>query len=368
MLESECGEKSDRIAVHTPEILEEIVADNALHESIYNKDEFNLRYPRSASAPASKSCNQMLSVNQLPVRCGTSPASPLHGVRIQTWLNEDSIKDIQEKSNIESRSVRNLYRTVLDNEESLVRNVDAFLDCADVANENRRAELFKKWSDRVYAPLQDRIKTEMKSNNFKTYQTKKRQLYDRYIDYGNRKGMVFLDIFSPEEYNPMELNNSRPGPLKATTENLNKKDPLLHQDFKKIAEDQDEIRCQTGHTTTAKDIKNYHRPPEPLVPLGRQNTTWRTWMRMPIHNIDGPPRLKTRRGKSNVCNTSQIDFETWQSTVSSTELVDTELRCQRKRLFPEKYSRRPILEWPALPMTCKMRNESNGGILTIDSE
>ena len=349
MLESECGEKLDSIAVHTPEILEEIVADNALHESIYNKDEFSLRYPRSASAPISKSRNQRLSVNQPPVRCGTS--STLRGCRIQTWLNEDSIKDIQEKSNIESRSVRNLYRTVLDNEESLVRDVDAFLDYVDVANENRRAELFKKWSDRVYTPLQERIKTEMKSNNFKTYETKKRQLYDRYIDYRNRKGMVFLDIFSPEEYDPMELNSSRPGPLKATTENLTKKDPLLYQDFKKIAEDQDMIRCQTGHTTTAKDIKNYHLPPEPLVPLGRQNTTCRTWMRMPIHDIDGPPRLKTRQGKSNVCNTSQIDFETWQRTVSSTELVDTELRCQRKRIFPEKYSRRPILEWPAVPIT-----------------
>ena len=50
--------------------------------------------------------------------------------------------------------MRNLYRTVLDNEESLVRDVDAFLDYVDVANENRRAELFKKWSDRVYTPLQ----------------------------------------------------------------------------------------------------------------------------------------------------------------------------------------------------------------------
>jgi hypothetical protein len=37
MLESECRGRSDRIEVHTPEILEEIVADNALHESIYDK-------------------------------------------------------------------------------------------------------------------------------------------------------------------------------------------------------------------------------------------------------------------------------------------------------------------------------------------
>jgi hypothetical protein len=35
-----------------------------------------------------------------------------------------------------------------------VRDVDAFLEYVDVANENRRAQLFKKWSDRVYTPLQ----------------------------------------------------------------------------------------------------------------------------------------------------------------------------------------------------------------------
>jgi hypothetical protein len=61
---------------------------------------------------------------------------------------------LKERSNFESRSVRNLYRTVLDNEESLVHDVDAFLEYVDIANENRRVELFKKWSERVYTPLQ----------------------------------------------------------------------------------------------------------------------------------------------------------------------------------------------------------------------
>ena len=37
MLESKHREKSNRIEVHTPEILEEIVADNEIHSSIYRK-------------------------------------------------------------------------------------------------------------------------------------------------------------------------------------------------------------------------------------------------------------------------------------------------------------------------------------------
>ena len=70
----------------------------------------------------------------------------------------------------------------------------------------------------------------------------------------------------------------------------------------------------------------------------------------------------------NACNTSQIDFHAWQNTVSSTELVDSELHCQKKRLFPEKYSRRRILEWPAVPITCQMRNDSNNSVLAVASE
>ena len=37
MLESKHREKSNRIEVHTPEILEEIIADNEIHSSIYRK-------------------------------------------------------------------------------------------------------------------------------------------------------------------------------------------------------------------------------------------------------------------------------------------------------------------------------------------
>ena len=73
---------------------------------------------------------------------------------------------------------------------------------------------------------------------------------------------------------------------------------------------------------------------------------------------------------SNVCNNSQIDFHSWQSTVSSPEVVDTELHCQKKRLFPEKYNRRPILEWSSVPVTCQMRSDSlaNRSRIAIASE
>ena len=35
--------------------------------------------------------------------------------------------------------------------------------------------------------FKEKIKTEMKSDTFAAYEKKKRQLYDRYIDYRNKK-------------------------------------------------------------------------------------------------------------------------------------------------------------------------------------
>ena len=48
-------------------------------------------------------------------------------------------------------------------------------------------------------------------------------------------------------------------------------------------------------------------------------------------------------------NYSQIDFDKWKSTVPSPKLVDLELHSQKKRLYPEKYSRRSVVEWPEVP-------------------
>ena len=44
--------------------------------------------------------------------------------------------------------------------------------------------------------LQEKIKTEMKSSNFTSYEKRKRQLYDRYIDYNNQKVYKLIKIVS----------------------------------------------------------------------------------------------------------------------------------------------------------------------------
>lgn len=169
-------ERTDRIEVHTPEILDEIVADNAKNESLYIKGSRARSYPRSMSAPSGR-----LST------AGAEQYSRPRGCRIQTWLNEDSVRDIQERSDFESKSVRNICTAVLDNEDTLVQDIDAFLEYNDISNENRKALLFKKWSERVYTPLKEKIDMEMNSSNFKDYDRRKRDLYEKYLDYGNKK-------------------------------------------------------------------------------------------------------------------------------------------------------------------------------------
>ena len=82
--------------------------------------------------------------------------------------------------------------------------------------------------------------------------------------------------------------------LQAKIHSLNRTDPLCFQDFKRIMEEQETLTCQTGHKSTPDDVRKNLLPAEPLVPLGRAKTTCKTWLRMPIHNIDSPPRLKSR--------------------------------------------------------------------------
>ena len=68
---------------------------------------------------------------------------------------------------------------------------------------------------------------------------------------------------------------------------------------------------------------------------------------------------------SHTCNNSQIDFQ--QNQGNSPELVNSELHCQKKRLFPEKYSRRALYEWPTKPVTNQM-TQHDAKILAVASE
>ena len=80
--------------------------------------------------------------------------------------------------------------------------------------------------------------------------------------------------------------------LQAETPKLN--DPLLQQERERYDENRVLFRCETGATLSDRDLKAISLPPVPLVPLGRHGTEARTWIKMPMSDIESPPRIISR--------------------------------------------------------------------------
>ncbi|EDO38688.1 predicted protein, partial [Nematostella vectensis] len=236
----------------------------------------------------------------------SSPSSE-QTFKIQNWLNEKSVRGIQERTDFESRATRNMYTTLLENEDSFVKEVDGYLHYKSMLDRRKKQLLHKKWSERVYFPVKEQIDQEMNGPNYKNLDKRKRTIYKHYLDYSNNKGVVFLDVMSPEEYDPLALNKNRPGPLKAITTKLD--DCLISQGATRSEEDRIELGCITGERMPDKEIENIRKPPPPLVPLGRQGTECKTWLRMQLHDIDSDVRMRSGLRMKGTYNDTDIDFE-----------------------------------------------------------
>ena len=73
------------------------------------------------------------------------------------------------------------------------------------------------------------------------------------------------------------------------------------------AEDGIAARCQTGKRLSSAEIQRLRLPPLPLIPTGREGTTWEKWTKMTYGDIEGPARRSNRFEHSNrfdavICN------------------------------------------------------------------
>jgi len=92
--------------------------------------------------------------------------------------------------------------------------------------------LYQKWSERVFAPIQQGLASQMGGSGCRELDRKKRQLFGHYLSYQNRKvrfylephevvctqfmynsipcmQTIFLDTISSEEYDPLLLTCGR---------------------------------------------------------------------------------------------------------------------------------------------------------------
>ncbi|OWF50955.1 protein FAM228B-like isoform X5 [Mizuhopecten yessoensis] len=254
-------------------------------------------------------------------------------MRVQDWLNEKTVKGLQEKSDIETREARKLYEPLLQTEDTFVKNLEEYITYKDVMEQRKKEMLHKKWNDRVFEPLRKNIIDAMDSDDWPELDRRKRELHKQYLEFTNQKGHVFLDTMDPEEYYAQALNGHRPAPIKVSTAAL--RDPLLSQGRQRSAEDRTILRCITGYSYTDKDLEQVKLPPLPLVPLGRHGTDSLKWLEMPLHNIESTPRMASRRRMRGTFNTSNLDYRAWEDTPQDNYQRYKEMQIQRKRIFQE---------------------------------
>ncbi|XP_002739880.3 protein FAM228B-like [Saccoglossus kowalevskii] len=318
------------ITVHSPNLVETLRIDRDDH--IYttmvkkgSKQRLLAKRPWSTPIPS----RSLTSISSRVSTSGSSVRSTDQMTKIQNWISEKSVRHIQEKADPERLETKKLYMSLLDEEDGFVKDIDEFVTNKDYLDLRKKEMLHKKWSERVYEPLQKQIYREMKVQ-YPGVESRKRNLHDNYVDYCNRRP-VFLDTMSKNDYNPLELQNPRPAPIIATTEEL--EDPLIAQEKVRNEEDKAVVRCMTGKSLSDKEIEQYRLPPLPLVPLGRHGTECSSWLAMKLHDIDSDSRVQSRRRMKSNFNDSQYDSEEWSNMPFDPKIVDEEMQCQKKRMY-----------------------------------
>ncbi|XP_039263941.2 protein FAM228B-like [Styela clava] len=252
-------------------------------------------------------------------RLGSTVSSLGQMRNIENWINEKSLKRIQENHSIESLESRQLYMTVLKNEENFVHGIDEFLQENELLNLRRKELLYKEWHENVYEPTRRKIQNKIETE-YPILDEKKREEYVKYLKYKNKKGDVFLDVMSKEEYDPMcLLHPDSPTLLKVQTPRL--QDPLLAQERQRIDEERTISRCETGEILSDDAIRHRWLPALPLRPLGRHGTTCQTWLEMPLRHMESPIHVRSCKRMKRLSNASTINFDEIGNTSDNRKLL-----------------------------------------------
>ncbi|XP_028996100.1 protein FAM228A isoform X2 [Betta splendens] len=117
-------------------------------------------------------------------------------------LHHTLLRQLQVKMEAENQQAKKTIPPLLDT--GFMKELELFLSQWDVAQLRRKELLHKRWTERVWLPLQRRVEEHVSSCG--PVEAERRQsLYSQYIGHCNSKGFVFLDTYDPAEYNPFLL-------------------------------------------------------------------------------------------------------------------------------------------------------------------
>ncbi|XP_027140392.1 protein FAM228A isoform X1 [Larimichthys crocea] len=170
-------------------------------------------------------------------RSGTQPGSRQH------QLSHTSLRRLQAKMEAENQQAKEIIQPLLDAENGFVKELERFLSQRDVAELRRRELQHKRWTERVWFPLQRKVEEHVSSCS--PVEAKRRQsLYSHYLHHCNTKGFVFLETYNPKEYNPFLLNIKQPHYFKLST--ADSKEPLYRQLHERPKQKTTAHSCEAG--------------------------------------------------------------------------------------------------------------------------
>ncbi|RUS77003.1 hypothetical protein EGW08_015228 [Elysia chlorotica] len=286
---------------------------------------------RASSAPDSASTVSMDSKGLLS-----------QSVRVQDWLNEKTIKELQEGTDHESQAAKKLYAPFLETESTFIKEIGDRLAYKELVDLRKKEVLHKRWSDQVYEPIRKKILEAIDGADWHHLDRRKREMHKQFLEHVNKRGFVFLEDDDREEYYAQALNGHRPNPIKIRTENLS--DPLLTLSRQRSEEDRTIMRCTTGQNYSDNDLDQVRLPPLPLIPLGRHGINSCRWLEMPLTNIESPVRERSRLRMLGNSTKTDIDFAAWSKMGRDAKIVARELQIPRRKAFAEQppYGKPPV--------------------------
>ncbi|KAM9550984.1 protein FAM228A isoform 1-T2 [Salvelinus alpinus] len=104
------------------------------------------------------------------------------------WLSHTSFRRLQVKLESENQEARAITQPLLDTENGFVKDLERFLCRQERAELRKRELLHKRWTERVWTPIQKRSVEDQVSHCCYDEAERIRSMFLHYIHYCNSKG------------------------------------------------------------------------------------------------------------------------------------------------------------------------------------
>ncbi|XP_032398391.1 protein FAM228A isoform X2 [Etheostoma spectabile] len=211
----------------------------------------------------------------------SSPSGPQPGAT-QHRLSHTSLRRLQAKMEDDNQQVKATIQAILDTENGFMK-LERFLSQRDITELRRRELLHKRWTERVWFPLQRRVEKHVSSCSPVAVK-RHLSLYRQYLHQCNTKGVVLLESYDLREYNPFLLHNKKPHYIKLRTADV--KDPLYLQLHERLKEKRTARSCEEGCQ------RQVEKQPQSDRPLSESVTSQAN---MPLHASSNHPVTASRK-------------------------------------------------------------------------